>query len=89
MILSNGSTGPIERHHPRLDALVASDTPLEVVADMSGDEGAHWLESPTRSSSGRAPRTAAPISRRRRSIRRPSTRRACRGRCSRSSHCRR
>jgi gluconolactonase len=45
--MSNGGTGPVERHHPRLDALVASDSALEVVADMSGHEGPHWLESPT------------------------------------------
>jgi gluconolactonase len=45
--MSNGSTGPVERHHPRLDALVASDSALEVVVDMSSYEGPHWLESPT------------------------------------------
>lgn len=45
--MSNGSTGLIERHQPRLDALVAADASLEVVADMSGHEGPHWLESPT------------------------------------------
>ena len=44
--MTNTNSGRMERLDPRFDALISRDVSLDVLADFSEREGAHWLEGP-------------------------------------------